>query len=169
MEACNFYCEPAGSVVATIVQRTAMLSAFYGFRSSTARMIFNRSNKRCLQHDRLHKSELYCVTPRSTCRNSELSRAAAMPCLRNLGKALRLYDLPGRGHAAWPAILQAAAATQPRATLHDFECEPATGTPAHPFQPVASSSTTGDTFVPKGAKLSGHGAHPLARYRWSIC
>ena len=93
------------------------------------------------------------------------SRAVAMPCLRNLGKALSLYDLPGRGHAAWPAILQAAAATQPRAALHDYVCEPATGTPAHPFQPVASSSTTGDTFVPKGAKLSGYGAHPLARYR----
>ncbi|DBB13115.1 hypothetical protein WJX82_005095 [Trebouxia sp. C0006] len=88
-----------------------------------------------------------------------------MPCLRSLGKAVRLYDLPGRGYAAWPAILQAAAATQPRAALHDYVCEPATGTPAHPFQPVASSSTTGDTFVPKGAKLSGLGAHPLARYR----
>ena len=34
-----FYCGPAGSVVATIAQRIAMFSAFYGFRSSTARMI----------------------------------------------------------------------------------------------------------------------------------
>lgn len=90
-----------------------------------------------------------------------------MPCLRSLGKVLKVYDLPGRGHAAWPTVLQVAVATQPRAALTDIVCEPATGTPAHPFQPVASSSTTGDTFVPKGAKLSGHGAHPLARYRYS--
>ena len=88
-----------------------------------------------------------------------------MPCLRSLGKSLRLYDLRGRAHAAWPGHVLASLAAQPRATLTDIVCEPATGAPAHPFQPVASSSTTGDTFVPKGAKLSGHGAHPLARYR----
>ncbi len=88
-----------------------------------------------------------------------------MPCLRSLGKALKVYDLHGRTHAAWPSLFQAAVFAQPRAGVTDFVCEPATGAPAHPFQPVASSSTTGDTFVPKGAKLSGHGAHPLARYR----
>lgn len=89
-----------------------------------------------------------------------------MPCLRSLGKSLRLFDLHGRSRAAAIGPLQTAALVQQRASITDFVCEPATGTPAHPFQPISSASTTGDTFVPKGAKLSGHGAHPLARYRY---
>ena len=88
-----------------------------------------------------------------------------MPCLRSLGKSLRLYDLHVRSQTAFVGPLQPAAFLQQRAPITDIVCEPATGTPAHPFQPVSSASTTGDTFVPKGAKLSGHGAHPLARYR----
>ena len=88
-----------------------------------------------------------------------------MPCLRSLGKSLKLYDLHVRSQAAAIGPMQTATLLQQRASITDIVCEPATGTPAHPFQPVSSASTTGDTFVPKGAKLSGHGAHPLARYR----
>ncbi|KAL3138171.1 hypothetical protein ABBQ38_005397 [Trebouxia sp. C0009 RCD-2024] len=88
-----------------------------------------------------------------------------MPCLRSLGKSLQLYNLYVRSQAATIGPIQTAALLQQRASITDFVCEPATGTPAHPFQPISSASTTGDTFVPKGAKLSGHGAHPLARYR----
>ena len=95
----------------------------------------------------------------------KVSHQATMPCLRSLGKSLRLYDLHVRSQAAVVGPLQPAAFLQQRASITDIVCEPATGTPAHPFQPVSSASTTGDTFVPKGAKLSGLGAHPLARYR----
>lgn len=96
-----------------------------------------------------------------------LSQLETMPCLRALGKSLRVYDLHVRSQAVWPGLVQTAALLQQKASITDILCEPATGAPAHPFQPVASSSTTGDTFVPKGAKLSGHGAHPLARYRYA--
>lgn len=91
-----------------------------------------------------------------------------MPCLRSLGKTLRLYDFHVRSQVATIGLVQTAALLQQRASITDFVCEPATGTPAHPFQPISSASTTGDTFVPKGAKLSGHGAHPLARYRYGL-
>lgn len=89
-----------------------------------------------------------------------------MPCLRSLGKSLRLYNLHVGSQAATIGPIQTATLLQQRASITDIVCEPATGTPAHPFQPISSASTTGDTFVPKGAKLSGHGAHPLARYRY---
>lgn len=85
-----------------------------------------------------------------------------MPCMRTLGKAVNLCQ--AESVAAWcrltPSLLN-----QSFAAFSDLSAQPATGEPCHPFQPVITKASTGDLYVPKGAKIAGHGAHPLARYR----
>ena len=83
--------------------------------------------------------------------------------MRTLGKAVNLCQADSV--AAW-SRLTTAIVNQSSAPFSDLSAQPATGEPCHPFQPVITKASTGDLYVPKGAKIAGQGAHPLARYRF---
>ena len=85
-----------------------------------------------------------------------------MPCLRALGRAASLARV--NAVSTWPGANQSPIVNACKA-FSDLAALPAQPPPSHPFEPVITKASTGDLFVPKGAKLAGHGAHPLARYR----
>ena len=83
--------------------------------------------------------------------------------MRTLGRAVDLCQ----ADSAVLSRLIPSFLSQSCAAFSDLSAQPATGAPCHPFQPVITKSSTGDLYVPKGAKIAGHGAHPLARYRYT--